>query len=65
MCGPLERLFCELCLPLPCTLSGGRNSEMRRRVEGVTLECGVVEGWLGSHRVPPIHTHLLSGCVAL
>ena len=54
MCGPLECLFCELCLPLPCTLSGGRNSEMR-----------VVEGWLGSHRVPLIHTHLLSGCVAL
>ena len=54
MCGPLECIFCELCLPLTGTPSGGRNSEMR-----------VVEGWLGSHRVPLIHTHILSGCVAL
>ena len=54
MCGPLECIFCELCLPLTGTPSGGRNSEMR-----------VVEGWLGLHRVPIIHTHLLSGCVAL
>ena len=34
-------------------------------VEAVTLECGFVEGWLRSHRIPLIHTHLLSGCVAL
>ena len=27
--------------------------------------CLPLEGWLGSHRVPLIHTHLLSGCVAL
>ena len=31
MCGPLECIFCELCLPQTCTPSGGRNSEMRRR----------------------------------
>ena len=31
MCGPLECTFCELCLPLTGTPSGGRNSEMRRR----------------------------------
>ena len=31
MCGPLECIFCELCLPLTDTPSGGRNSEMRRR----------------------------------
>ena len=30
MCGPLECIFCELCLPLTGTPSGGRNSEMRR-----------------------------------
>ena len=54
MCGPLECIFCELCLPLTVHL-----------VEAVTQKCGVVEGWLGSHRVPLIHTHLLSGCVAL
>ena len=29
--GPLECIFCELCLPLTGTPSGGRNSEMRRR----------------------------------
>ena len=30
MNGPLECIFCELCLPLTGTPSGGRNSEMRR-----------------------------------
>ena len=54
MCGPLECIFWELSVPLTGTHSGGRNSEMRRD-----------RGLLGLQRVPLIHTHLLSGCVAL
>ena len=36
MCGPLECIFCELCLTLTGTLS-----------EAVTHKCGVNEGWMG------------------
>ena len=31
MCGPPKSTICELCLPLPVTPSGRRNSIMRRR----------------------------------
>ena len=44
----------KLCLPLTGTPSGGRNHKY-----------GVREDWLGSHRVPLFHTHLMSGCEAL
>ena len=54
MCGQLDFILSELCLPLTGTSSGGRNSEMRRD-----------RGLLGLHRVPLIHTQLLSGCVDL
>ena len=54
MCGPLECIFCELCLPLTCTPSGGRNSEIRRR-----------RGLARVASCSPVPYAFLSRCVAL